>query len=311
MSTQHSSLVVVGSVAIDNVITPHAERDVSVGGAATYFAIAASYFAPVRLVGVVGGDFPSHAIEDLNARQIDLEGLEVIPAGKTFRWKGRYHRNMNQRDTLETQLGVFETFEPRLPESYRNSPYLFLANIQPKLQLQVLEQMKRPRLVGLDTMNLWIDIARQDLIDVVAKIDLIVINEEEARQLSGEHNLVLAARAIAALGPRYVVIKQGEYGALLFDENGVFSAPALPLERVVDPTGAGDVFAGGLMGYLARGVELNRGNLRTAMIYGSVLASYCVQGFSYDEIRHLDTKAIQARFEMFKSLTDFARDERL
>jgi sugar/nucleoside kinase (ribokinase family) len=308
--TEHKPhLVVVGSVAIDWIITPRAERPESVGGSATFFAMAASYLSQVRLVGVVGRDFPDYAVADLRAAGVDVSGLEVVEDGLTFRWKGRYHDNMNDRTTLETHLNVFEQFQPRLPEAFRGSEYLFLANIQPRLQADVFAQMQRPRLVGLDTMNLWISIANEDLKAVLKNVDVLTLNDEEARQLSGEHNIVKAARAIRALGPRNVVIKRGEYGALLFDADGeVFAAPALPLEDVVDPTGAGDSFAGGFMGWLARpGVEPSGASLRTAMIYGSVMASFCVEGFSYDRLKGLDRAAIQRRFETFAALTDFAR----
>jgi sugar/nucleoside kinase (ribokinase family) len=307
MNERRPKLLVVGSVAIDWIITPRAERPDSIGGSATFFSMAASYFAPIRLVGVVGNDFPASALADLKARGVDTDGLAVVRDGKTFRWKGRYHQNMNDRDTLDTQLGVFEGFDPRLPPSFRDSEYLFLANIQPELQMRVLEQIEKPRLVGLDTMNLWIDTARDDLLKVLGKIDVLTVNEEEAKQLTGEHNLVKAARAIRALGPRSLVIKRGEYGALLFHGDDIFAAPALPLEDVHDPTGAGDAFAGGFMGFLARGAEPHGETLRTAMIYGSVLASFCVQGFSYDEIRGLDVGAIQRRFDLFTRLTDFER----
>jgi sugar/nucleoside kinase (ribokinase family) len=299
-------LLVVGSVAIDWVITPRAERPEAVGGSATFVSFAASYLAPVRLVGVVGQDFPQQAIADLRTAGVDLDGLEIVE-GKTFRWKGRYHDNMNSRDTLDTQLGVFADFKPKLPPSYRTSPYLFLANIQPDLQMEVLEQMERPRLIGLDTMNLWIDIAKPSLLKVLAKVDALLINEQEAMQLTGEHNLVKAARAVQKLGPKSVVVKRGEYGALLFHDDDVFSAPALPLEEVIDPTGAGDAFAGGFMGWLARSGEPHGEHLRTAMIYGSALASFLVQGFSYDSLFGLDAAKIQARFELFSRLTDFRR----
>ena len=307
MNSQSSSLLVVGSVAIDWIITPHAEREESVGGSATFFAMAASYLSRVRLVGVVGGDFPPAAVRDLRDRGVDLTGLEIIPDGKTFRWKGRYHDNMNDRDTLSTDLNVFEQFVPKLPPDYRTSDYLFLANIQPGLQEQVFTQMQRPKLVGLDTMNLWISIANEELRSVLRHVDVLMLNDEEARQLSGEHNLVKAARAVQKLGPKNLVIKRGENGALLFDRDGeMFAAPALPLEEVIDPTGAGDSFAGGFMGYLARpGVEPNGGSLRTAMIYGSVMASFCVEGFSYDRLRGLDATSIQHRFEAFSKLTNF------
>lgn len=309
MTVHKPHLVVVGSVAIDWIITPRAERPESVGGSATFFAMAASYLADVRLVGVVGHDFPAYATADLRAAGVDVSGLEVVADGLTFRWKGRYHDNMNDRTTLETHLNVFEQFAPNLPAAFRDSEFLFLANIQPRLQQQVFEQMTRPRLVGLDTMNLWISIANEDLKAVLKNLDVLTLNDEEARQLSGEHNIVKAARAVQALGPRNVVIKRGEYGALLFDADGdVFSAPALPLEDVVDPTGAGDSFAGGFMGYLARpGVEPTGASLRTAMIYGSVMASFCVEGFSYDRLKGLDRAAIQRRFEAFASLTNFGR----
>ncbi|MCY1005066.1 PfkB family carbohydrate kinase [Nannocystis pusilla] len=309
MTVSKPHLVVVGSVAIDWIITPRAERPESVGGSATFFAMAASYLSQVRLVGVVGRDFPDYAVADLKAAGVDTSGLEIVQDGLTFRWKGQYHENMNDRTTLETHLNVFEKFQPRLPDEFRGSEFLFLANIQPRLQSDVFAQMQRPRLVGLDTMNLWISIANDDLKAVLKNVDVLTLNDEEARQLSGEHNIVKAARAVRALGPRNVVIKRGEYGALLFDADGeVFSAPALPLEEVVDPTGAGDSFAGGFMGYLARpGVETSGASLRTAMIYGSVMASFCVEGFSYDRLKGLDAATIQKRFETFASLTNFAR----
>ena len=309
MNSQSPQLLVVGSVAIDWIITPRAERKESVGGSATFFAMAASYLAQVRLVGVVGGDFPPAAVADLRAAGVDTSGLEVIEDGKTFRWKGQYHDNMNDRTTLETHLNCFEHFAPKLPPAYRGSEYLFLANIQPRLQEQVFMQMQPPRLVGLDTMNLWISIANDDLRSVLRHVDVLTLNDEEARQLSGEHNLVKAARAVQKLGPKNLVIKRGENGALLFDRDGeIFSAPALPLEEVVDPTGAGDSFAGGFMGYLARpGVEPTGASLRTAMIYGSVMASFCVEGFSYDRLVGLDAATIQRRFEAFSALTNFER----
>lgn len=310
MSDNKPSVLVVGSVAVDWVITPHAEREESIGGAATFFSMAASYLSDVRLVGVVGEDFPKQGLADLKSRGVNLDGLEVNSEGKTFRWKGKYHDNMNGRDTLDTQLGVFEAFDPKLPEHYQDTEYLFLANIVPALQLKVLEQMRtRPKLVGLDSMDLWINIARDDLVNVISKVDVLTINEEEAMLLTGEHNLVKAAKAIRGMGPHSLVIKRGEYGALLFHDNEIFSAPALPLEDVVDPTGAGDSFAGGFMGYLARGVEPTGPNLRTAMIYGSVLASFNVEGFSYDTMKDLSIEKIQARFDQFSRLTDFSRAE--
>lgn len=307
MSEQSSSVLVVGSVAVDWVITPTAEREQSVGGSATFFSMAASYFGPVRLVGVVGKDFPDKATADLVARGVDTSGLEVVADGLTFRWKGRYHDNMNERDTLDTQLNVFEAFDPKLPDAYRSSELLFLANIQPDLQLRVLDQMNGPKLVGLDTMNLWIGTARNKLLEVLERVDVLMINEEEARQLTEEPNLVKAARMIRDLGPKSIVIKRGEYGALLFHEDQIFAAPALPLAEVIDPTGAGDSFAGGFMGYLGRVGDFTGEHLRAAMIYGSVMASYCVEGFSYDQIATLDHAKIDARYEAFSRLTQFEK----
>lgn len=304
---QTSSLVVVGSVAVDWIITPTAERPESVGGAAVFFSMAASPFASVRLVGVIGNDFPSAAITDLEQAGVDLAGLERTD-GLTFRWKGRYHENMNQRDTLETHLNCFEQFTPKLPESYRASDFLFLANIQPSLQLAVLEQMRtRPRLVGLDTMNLWIDIARDKLLEVLAQVDVLLINREEALQLTSETNLVRAAKLIRAMGPKTLVIKQGEYGALCFGptDDAMFSAPALPLAEVIDPTGAGDCFAGGFMGMLASSGDISPESVRKAIIWGSTMASFCVQGFSYDRLRGLTSEDIERRYQSFVSLTRF------
>ncbi|MEZ4384564.1 MAG: PfkB family carbohydrate kinase [Nannocystaceae bacterium] len=308
MNIKRPDLLVVGSVAVDWIITPKAEREESVGGSATFFSMAAAYFTSVRLVGVVGHDFPQQTLSDFDAAGVDRSGLEIDAEGLTFRWKGRYHDNMNDRDTLETHLNVFEKFQPRLPDGFEYSEYLFLANIQPSLQYEVFDKMVSPRLVGMDTMNLWIDIARGDLVKILSKVDVLTINEEEARLLSGEHNLVKAARGIMKLGVKHLVIKRGEYGALLVDHEGnFFVAPALPLEDVVDPTGAGDSFAGGFMGYLARrGVSPNGASLRTAMIYGSVMASFCVEGFSYDSLQGLSVAAIQERFQTFAKLTDFS-----
>ncbi|MFO7562146.1 MAG: PfkB family carbohydrate kinase [Enhygromyxa sp.] len=307
MSTQASNkLVVVGSVAVDWVITPTAERQESVGGAAVFFSMAAAPLTRVQLVGVIGSDFPTAAITDLEGAGVDLEGLERRE-GLTFRWKGRYHENMNTRDTLETHLNVFEDFSPKLPADYRDSDFLFLANIQPSLQLDVLGQMaRRPRLVGLDTMNLWIDIAHDKLLEVLAQVDVLAINQEEALQLTAETNLVRAARKIRELGPTTLVIKRGEYGALCFGpSDDVFATPAMPLETVVDPTGAGDSFAGGFMGHLARTGELTPENVRKAVIWGSTMASYCVQGFSYDQLRGLSREDVEGRYRSFVELTRF------
>lgn len=305
--TSANKLVVVGSVAVDWVITPKAERKESVGGAAVYFSMAAAARAPVQLVGVIGKDFPSGALRDLGEAGVDLDGLERDPDGLTFRWKGRYHENMKERDTLETHLNVFESFSPKLPDSYRESEFLFLANIQPSLQLAVLEQMaKRPRLVGLDTMNLWIDIAHDKLLEVLGRVDVLTINDEEALQLTAETNIVRAAKKIRELGPKTLVIKRGEYGALCFGpDDSLFAAPALPLEQVVDPTGAGDSFAGGFMGHLARTGEITGENVRRAVIWGSTMASFCVEGFSYDRLRGLPREDIDARYQRFVDITRF------
>jgi sugar/nucleoside kinase (ribokinase family) len=308
MSNQtRAKLVVVGSVAVDWVITPAAERRESVGGAAVFFAMAAAPLSEVALVGIVGHDFPNSSISDLQAAGVDLEGLERNDQGLTFRWKGRYHENMNHRDTLETHLNVFEQFSPKLPRSYRECEFLFLANIQPTLQLDVLNQMEaRPRLVGLDTMNLWIDIANDDLLKVLARVDVLAINQEEALQLTAETNLVRAAAKIRALGPKTLIIKRGEHGALCFLPDGdLFAAPALPLEDVADPTGAGDSFAGGFMGHLANTGRLDADNIRKAVVWGSTMASFCVQGFSYDRLRGLSREDIERRYQSFVALTRF------
>ncbi len=309
--TSSNHLLVVGSVAIDWIITPHAEREQSVGGSATYFSMAGGGLAPIQLVGVVGEDFPREAVDDLVARGVDVDGLETIEGGLTFRWKGRYHENMNDRDTLETHLNCFEHFSPKLPEKYKQTDHLFLANIQPSLQSAVLEQMgRRPKVVGLDTMNLWIDIANEDLHKVLKQVDILMINEEEARQLSGEDNLLDAARSVRGLGPSTLVIKRGEYGAMLFGPNDddIFSVPALPLAKVADPTGAGDCFAGGFMGYIAKqGTGLTAANLRNAMLWGSVMASFCVEGFSYDQLRGIEESAVASRFERLVRMCEIPR----
>ncbi|TPV93323.1 MAG: sugar kinase [Myxococcales bacterium FL481] len=300
MTLAKQPVLVVGSVAIDWIITPTDEREESVGGAATYFSMAASYFSPVRLVGVVGQDFPDTAINDLRGAGVDLDGLEVQQDGLTFRWKGRYHEGMNDRDTLETHLNCFEQFSPKLPAAYRDSSVLFLANIQPKLQIDVLEQVERPKIVGLDTMNLWIDIAHDELLEALRRVDVLLINREEALQLSAKNNVAAAAREIQKFGPKWLVIKQGEYGALLFEPGGsVFAAPAMPLENVVDPTGAGDSFAGGFMGSLAHSGELSSTAVRTAVLWGSAMASFCVQGFSYDRLTGLPRDAVTSRHAEF------------
>jgi len=304
------SLVVVGSVAYDGVETPHGKVDRILGGACTYVALAASYFTHTRIVGVVGDDFAIDDTEFLRSRGIDLEGLESVP-GKTFFWKGVYSADMNDRETLVTDLNVFADFKPKLPETYRDEPYLMLGNIQPELQRDVLQQMRSPKLVGGDTMNYWIADHREKLLPTIREWDFLLINDAEARMLSGEHNLLKAAKAIHDMGPHTLVIKRGEYGALLFRRGRHFMVPGYLLEAVFDPTGAGDCFAGGFIGYLAsRGVSPTRGeiddaDLRRAVIYGSVMGSFCCEKFGPNRFRTLSRAEIDERFQEFKTCTDF------
>jgi sugar/nucleoside kinase (ribokinase family) len=299
------SLLVVGSVAFDAVETPHGKVDRMLGGSATYIALAASYFAPVQVVGVVGDDFGDEHVRVFLDRGVSTEGLERAP-GKTFFWSGVYSPDMNQRTTLVTDLNVFATFQPKLPPHYRKSPYLFLGNIDPELQSQVQSQMQSPRLIGGDTMNLWIDIKRPDLEQMLKGLHVLVINDAEARQLSGEWNLAKAARAIRSMGPPTVVIKRGDNGASVYEEGHIFIAPALPLEDVHDPTGAGDSFAGGFMGYLAAhgdsGELSNVNHIRRAIIYGSVMGSFAVERFGLERLRTLTRQEIDARYREFQSL---------
>jgi len=299
-----SPLLVVGSLALDTIETQSSRRDEVLGGAACYASFAASFFAPVRLVGVVGSDFPSAHEALLRSRKIDLAGLERV-AGRTFRWAGRYAADFNNRATLDTQLNVFETFRPKLPPAYADSPFVFLANIDPVLQLEVLGQVRRPRFVACDTMNFWISGKRSDLLRVLERVDMVLLNDEEARQLSGKDNLPAAASVIRGMGPSAVVIKRGDAGALFFCQDGVFAAPAFPLESVVDPTGAGDSFAGGCMGWLARNGDTSPAGIRTALVVGSVLASFCVEDFSLDRFRSLEESAIRSRCAAFAELVRF------
>ena len=299
-----NGLVVVGSVALDSVEANGTVQDDVLGGSASFFSTAASYFAPVKLVAVVGDDMPEQHLAFLGARGVDLTGLERA-RGKTFRWKGRYSDDLASRTTLDTQLNVFAEFKPKLPEAWRDGEFLFLGNIHPSLQLDVLTQVRKPRLVAMDTMNFWIEGQPQALGRVLERVDLIVINDEEARLLSKEHNLPRAARAIRAMGPKTVIVKRGESGALLFHEHGVFAAPAYPLERVVDPTGAGDTFAGGFMGYLAKVRDIGPQAVRRAMFYGSVMASFCVEDYSLDRLRTLSDGEIEGRYRAFRDLTHF------
>jgi sugar/nucleoside kinase (ribokinase family) len=297
-------LLVVGSVALDTVRTPFGEATEVLGGSATYFATSASYFTAVDLIAVVGEDFPEQHLTFLKSRGIDLQGLERRP-GQTFRWKGEYSHQLNEAHTLDTRLNVFESFRPKIPETYCSPEMLFLGNIDPELQLDVLERVKRPVLVACDTMNFWIDRKREALQRVLRKVDVLVINDGEARALGRNPNLVKVAREILACGPKHLIIKRGEYWVLLFGPTQAFGAPAFPLEQVKDPTGAGDSFAGGFMGYLAATGNLSHASLRQAIIFGSVMASFAVESFSLDRLRILDYKEIESRFREFKMLTHF------
>jgi sugar/nucleoside kinase (ribokinase family) len=298
------SLLVVGSVAFDSIQTPYGKIENALGGAATYFSVAASWFVPVRVVAVVGEDFGAKEMDVFARRGIDTEGLERA-AGKTFRWSGEYSGAMNEARTLETQLNVFETFAPRVPASYASSEFVFLANIHPALQLHVRQQLTRARAVGLDSMNLWIRETPKELKKALAVVDILIINETEARMLSGEMHLRRAAAELRKMGPSIVVIKRGEYGANLFTEGSAFSAPGLPLDEVKDPTGAGDTFAGGFMGSLAKAGDLSESHLRRAMIYGSVMASFAVEDFGLARLLKLDDSQIAARYREFQNLTQF------
>lgn len=301
------SLLAVGTVAFDDIETPMGRAEMAIGGAATYITLAASHFLnDLRLVSVIGDDFPQDMLNFMRQRGIDLEGLQVKAGEKSFFWAGRYHNNMNSRDTLDTQLNVLADFDPVLPDAYKDTEYLMLGNLTPAVQLRVIEQMnKRPKLIALDTMNFWMDIAWDSLMEVLGKIDMLIINDEEARQLSGEHSLVKAAHKIHALGPRFLVIKKGEHGALLFEGDKLFFAPALPLQEVTDPTGAGDTFAGGFMGYIAKTEDTSFENMKRAIIYGSAMASFCVEQFSVDALKSLDAAQINERVKRFVELVNF------
>ncbi len=297
------SLAVVGSVALDTVETPAGKSTDALGGAATFFSLAASHYTQVHLVGVVGEDFPQEHIDLFNAKGIDIDGLERAP-GATFRWSGRYHDDINVRDTLDTQLNVFENFKPKLPDAAKNAKYLFLGNIHPALQLEVLRQA-RPEFVALDTMNLWIDTTRKELEEILAKIDCLIINDEEVFELTGERNLVRGARKIQDMGPSIVAPKKGEHGCLLFAGEKIFSAPAFPMAEVIDPTGAGDTFAGGFMGYIAQQDSIDFATLKKAVIHGSVLASYTCEEFGVDRIALVRPEDIETRYEAFVELAKF------
>ncbi|SDR71739.1 Sugar or nucleoside kinase, ribokinase family [Formosa sp. Hel1_31_208] len=302
-----SKLVIVGTVAFDAIETPFGKTDKILGGAATFIGLAASHFnVDVAAVSVVGGDFPQEYLDLLSQKQVNIEGVEIIKEGKTFFWSGRYHNDMNSRDTLATELNVLADFNPIVPIAYKNADVVMLGNLHPNIQASVLEQMtNQPKLVILDTMNFWMDCALEELHKVIKKIDVITINDEEARQLTGEYSLVVAARKIEEMGPKYVVIKKGEHGALLFHNDHMFYAPALPLEEVFDPTGAGDTFAGGFAGYLAKTEDYSFENMKNAVIYGSTLASFCVEKFGTERMIHLKNDDVQKRMQQFKQLTQF------
>ncbi len=300
-------LLSIGTVAFDALETPFGKRDRIVGGSCTYIALSASYFLNKSgIVSVVGDDFPNEMIQKLESRNIDLEGLQIKEGEKTFFWSGRYHNDMNTRDTLDTQLNVLENFDPIIPESYKNSEYVMLGNLVPAIQNQVLDRLgNKVKFTMLDTMNLWMDVAMDDLKQVIAKVDLLTINDEEARQLSGEYSLRKAAKVIMKMGPKFLIIKKGEHGALLFGEEGIFYAPALPLEDVFDPTGAGDTFAGGFIGYLASTDDTSFENMKRAVIVGSAMASFCVEKFGSERIEDLSLEEINERVAEFRKLTDF------
>lgn len=303
------SVLVVGSLALDTIETPFGMAKETVGGSAIYIAAAASYFVnPIRLVGVVGGDFPKAGLAFLESRNVDLEGLQVIQNGRTFRWSGRYRYDLNERDTLSTELNVFETFDPKIPETYRKSRSVCLGNIDPVLQRKVLDQMERPRIVICDTMNYWIERKNKELRETLKLINVLILNDSEARLLSREPNLITAGRVIRSLGPSVVIIKKGEHGALLLTDQIVFSAPAYPMENIFDPTGAGDSFAGGFAGWLARTDDMSEENLKRAVIYGSTLASFCVEKFGVEGLRDLTYLQIQDRFRQFRELSRFDLD---
>ncbi len=301
------ALLTVGTVAFDSIETPYGKADMVIGGACTYASYAASYFTDrINLVSIVGDDFPKIELDALLQRGVDLEGLVVKKNAKSFFWAGKYHANMNKRDTLTTDLNVLDDFDPVLPEKYKSSKYVMLGNITPQLQMQVLDQLDgNQRLIAMDTMNFWMDIAWDKLMEVISKVDILTINDEEARQMSGEYSLVKAAAKIHELGPRFIVIKKGEHGALLFSDGDIFFAPALPLAEVFDPTGAGDTFAGGFMGYLSKTDDISFENMKRAVIHGSAMASFCVEKFSIEKLKNLSPEEVKLRVLKFKRLTHF------
>ncbi|MFT4661341.1 MAG: sugar/nucleoside kinase (ribokinase family) [Patiriisocius sp.] len=304
------SIISVGTVAFDAIETPFGKRDKVVGGAATYISLAASFFhQPVNLISVIGDDYDQETLSKMRARNINLDGLQVKEGEKSFFWSGKYHYDLNTRDTLETQLNVLENFDPVVPESYQDSEYVMLGNLAPAVQQSVIKQMKkRPKLIVMDTMNFWMDIAMDELKETIGMVDVLSINDEEARQLSGEYSLVTAAMEILAMGPKYLIIKKGEHGALLFDKNQVFFAPALPLELVMDPTGAGDTFAGGFMGYIASKNDISFDTMKNGIIAGSALASFTCEKFGPERLLEIDSSDIKKRIAEFESLIKFNFD---
>jgi sugar/nucleoside kinase (ribokinase family) len=301
------SLLVVGTVAFDAIETPFGKTDRIIGGAATYASLAASYFTKkINLVSVVGDDFPPYAIRQLNDHGVNTDGLQIKAGQKSFFWKGRYHADMNSRDTLDTQLNVLADFNPEIPDTYQDCEFLMLGNLMPRIQMQVLERLNnRPRLVVMDTMNFWMETAWEDLMKVISKADVLTINDAEARQLAGEYSLVKAAQKILKMGPRFLIIKKGEHGALLFHKEQVFFAPALPLEDVFDPTGAGDTFAGGFIGYLARTKDISFDNMKRGIIFGSAMASFCVEKFGIERLLNLTQEEVDDRVQEFIDLVQF------
>ena len=301
------SLISVGTMAFDAIETPYGKTDKIVGGSSMYVSYAASFFVqPIHQISIIGYDFPQEELNDMEARGVQLEGVEVVADKKSFFWKGKYHEDLNNRDTLVTDLNVLADFDPKVPESAQGAEFLMLGNLMPKLQMSVIDQLKnRPKLIAMDTMNFWMETAMEDLEQVLTKVDLLMINDAEARQLTGQYSLAKAAKEIRKMGPQYLIIKKGEHGALLFHEDNMFFAPALPLEDVFDPTGAGDTFAGGFMGYLAKTGDISFENMKKAVIVGSTLASYCVEKFGNYRLKELTQEDIQNRVNQFKKLTNY------
>lgn len=304
------SVITVGTMAFDAIETPFGKIDKIIGGSAIYVAYAASNFVtPIQQISIVGDDFPQEEMDQLKKRGVQLDGVEIVPGKKSFFWSGKYHNDMNTRDTLVTDLNVLADFNPVVPESYQGADFLMLGNLMPKIQLDVINQLKvRPKLIVMDTMNFWMDIALDDLKEVFKKVDVLLVNDGEARQLSGEYSLVKAAKSILNMGPKFLIIKKGEHGALLFHENHVFFAPALPLEEVFDPTGAGDTFAGGFIGHLAKTKDISFENMKTAIIVGSAMASFCVEKFGPERLKEITKKDIDARLSEFVQLVNFDID---